>query len=203
MSNNKAPTAEDQAQTYALEHLATMTVTVLFGAISAAALFYHIHEDTTFSDPYKLIFAALGGLFAFGMALMPALLAKPHGEAIEGASAQTSILLVVIMVMVVDGALEWHAITLIAEHMGMKAPSAWILVPVIASFQVSMFMTRGALAASTSEQNEMIAAQKERRDAIEAQREKNRLAEEAHQQKLAERRAKYAEQKSRNVVNLR
>lgn len=203
MSNHKTPTANNKAPTYSLEHLLTMTVTVLFGTISASALFYHIFKDGTFDEPFRLIFSVLSGLFAFGMAIMPAMLAKPHGEAIEGASAQNSILLVVIMVMTVDGALEWHAITLIAEALSMKAPSAWIMVPIIASFQISMFMTRGALAASTSEQNEMIAAQNERMEAIRVREEQARMEYEAHQEKLAERREKYAAQKGSNVVNMR
>lgn len=195
MSKTTSTPARNQAPGYHLEHFLILAITVIFGTISAAAVLYHIIEAGQFEKQFTMVFAVLGAAFAFGMAIMPAALARPHGEAIEGASAQSSILLVVIMMMVVDGALQWHAISVITEELSMKMPPWWATLLVIASFQISMFASRGALAASTSEQNEMIAAEAERLAAIEAH---------ARAEKNKKRREKYAAKKnSQNVVALR
>lgn len=189
---------------YHIEHLLIISVTVVFGLISATALFYHIWEGARLDDPFRVMFAAMGAIFAFGMAIMPAALAKPHGEAIKGATAQVNLSLVVFMVMVVDGALEWHAVaTLTSVIDGIQMPAWWAMLLIIASFQVSMFMARGSLAASTSEQRELMAAEAERMAMIEARKQAEIARAEAHQEKLRIRREQYAASKQSNVVNLR
>ncbi|HPE49168.1 MAG TPA: hypothetical protein PLR76_12255 [Hyphomonas sp.] len=211
MSQSISPTANHNAPAYHIEHLLILAITVIFGAISATAVFYHVSEIGTFEGPFTMVFSALGAAFAFGMAILPAALAKPHGQAIEGANAQGSLILVVMMVMIVDGSLQWHAVSVIAEALQMQLPPWWALVMVIAAFQVSMFMARGALAASTSEQREMLVAEAQRTAAIESRERIERMKAEADQAEREEknriRREQYAAKKeaeqSGKVVNLR
>lgn len=210
MSTHKTPTAKDNVSDYSGEHLLVLAITVTLGAISALSLFYHVWDAATFNENFKPIFAGLSALFAFGMAVLPAALAKPHGEAIEAAPAQGSLTLVVIMVMLVDGALQWHAVEIITKAIQVNMPAWWVLAPIIGAYQCSMFMSRGALAASSSEQRELLAAEAERMAAIESRERIERMKAEREEAEREERnrirREKYAEKqaaKSGNVYQMR
>lgn len=166
--------------------LVTGAVTILSGLLSALALSYHIHRDAVIDDALiKWAFVVLAALFAFGMAMTPMSLARAHGESIEGASAQNSIMGIVFLVMIVDGALQVHAAAFVMSTFGKSVPT-WQLAVGALAFQVSMFFVRGALYQARSEIQALIDAKNERLAAI-ATRERAEYN--------AQRREKYAEKK--------
>jgi hypothetical protein len=139
--------------------LVTGAVTILSGVISAAALALHVWADLETPMPELTIaFAILAGLFALLMAVSPMSLARAHGEAMEGGQAQAAILFIVFGLMIVDGALQVHAVSYLAKLMGIALPNIWILVGIAAVFQLSMFFIRGALFAASREIRELIEA---------------------------------------------
>jgi hypothetical protein len=175
-------------------HYATMFLTGLSGTISALAASYHIHAGATFSMwEVKLVFTVLGGVFALTMALMPMFLARPHGEAMEGGNAQSGLMLIVLMVMALDGALQVHAATVILEALAIEVPAWWVMAIGAALFQLSMFFMRGTLFAATREIQEL----------IDARAQELKLAEVyARAEKNAKRREDYAA-KNGNVYAIR
>lgn len=174
-------------------HWVTIALTVISGTISALAASYHIHADAEFDmAEVKWAFTVLGGLFALTMALTPMFLAKPHGEALEGGNAQSGLMVIVLMVMALDGALQVHAASVIMEALKIELPAWWIMAIFAALFQLSMFFMRGTLFATTKEIQELIDARAHERELA---------AVYAKEAELAKRREKYAETK--NVVNIR
>lgn len=137
----------------------TGAVTILSGIISAAALALHVWTDLKTPVPELTIaFAVLAGLFALLMAVSPMSLARAHGEALEGCPAQSAILVIVFGLMIVDGALQVHAVSYLMKLMGLTLPNIWILVGIAAVFQMSMFFIRSALFAASREIRELIEA---------------------------------------------
>ncbi len=192
MSNSKTNSPAVNVSSYHATHILVLTITCVFGAISGLAMFYDIWIHGSFSDErFRLPFAIGVSIAGFLLAIMPAAFAKAHGEAITGASAQSSILMVVLLIMVADGAFQWHAVNIIFDILGAKPLSWWQMTLVIGAIQIALFASRGALAASTAEQKELVASQQERIAAIEAREraEKNAL-----------RREKYAEKKASGKV---
>jgi hypothetical protein len=173
----------------------TGLVTVILCAISSLALAYHIHSEAPADMPTEIVwaFTALAGLFAFGMGLVPMMLARAHGTALEGGNAQTFLGLVVFLFILVDMALQIHAMHYIMKLMSLTPPHIGWLIAISAAFQIAAFLVRGALYAAT----------REIQDLIDARAHDARLAEihakEAH---LAKRREDYAAKKS-NVVQMR
>lgn len=139
-------------------HMVTFAVTVVSGLISALALAYHVHRDAEIGEEaVKWAFVILSGLFAFGMAMAPISLARAHGESFEGGNAQTGLLIIVLMLMAIDGALQVHAIKFLVETFhGAKAPSTWILAIGAGLFQLAMFFVRGNLYAAHTEIQSLI-----------------------------------------------
>lgn len=175
-------------------HFVTVFLTLVSGTISALAASYHIHDAATFDvAEVKWAFVVLGGLFALTMALTPMFLARPHGEAFEGGNAQSGLMLIVLMVMMLDGALQVHAASVIMESLSIALPAWWIMAIGAGLFQLSMFFMRGALFAATKEIQELIDARAH---------EVEMAAVYAKEQQLAKRREDYAAKKS-NVVNMR
>jgi hypothetical protein len=170
--------------------LVTGAVTIISGLISAIALAYHLERDAVFTiEGVKTALVILAGLFAFGMAMTPMSLARAHGESIEGGSAQSAILGIVLLVMVVDGALQVHAAHFILSTFG-KEVALWQLAIGAVCFQVSFFFVRGALYQARSEIRALIDAKAERLEAIRI-REREAVN--------AKRREDYAHQKLRAV----
>lgn len=177
----------DQAPKFKEGHVATFIVTVISGAISSLALAYHVYDAASISvEAVKWAFVLLAGAFAFGMAMVPMSLARAHGTAIEGASAQNAILGIVLMVMLIDGALQVHAAHFIMDALQVKGVSIWYLVIGACAFQFAMFFIRGALHQATSEISALIEAREERLAAIEARK---------RAEYNARRREQYAEKK--------
>lgn len=140
-------------------HAVTVFLTLVSGTISALAASYHIHASATFTVPeVKTAFVILGGVFALTMALTPMFLARPHGEALEGGNAQSGLMLIVLMVMALDGALQVHAASVIMEALSIGLPAWWIMAIGAGLFQLSMFFMRGTLFACSREIQEMIDA---------------------------------------------
>jgi hypothetical protein len=174
-------------------HIVTGIVTVVSGLISALALAYHIHRDAVIeAEAVKWAFVVLSGAFAFGMAMTPMSLARAHGESIEGGSAQSAILGIVILVMIVDGALQVHAAAFLMELLGYKDAPLWALGLIAGAFQIAMFFIRGALYQASTEIKSLIEARQERIEQAAAY---------AREQLNAKRREQYAERN--NVVNMR
>lgn len=164
-------------------HAVTVFLTLVSGTISALAASYHIHAAATFSVPeVKTAFVILGGVFALTMALTPMFLARPHGEAIEGGNAQSGLMLIVMMVMCLDGALQVHAASVILEALKIALPAWWIMAIGAALFQLSMFFMRGTLFATSREIQDMIDAR---------QHDLDMAAAHAREQALAKRREDY------------
>ena len=178
--------------TFVEGHLTTFAVTVISGAISALALGHHVHEALDWSGWTKLAAVGLASAFAFGTAMTPISLARAHGESQEGGNAQSALLVIVLMLMIVDGALQVHAVQYLVKSMDMAALPLWAVCTIAALFQLSLFFVRGALYASTRETQELIDARAHHLREIEAH---------AKARKNAERRERYAE--NRNVVNMR
>lgn len=175
-------------------HLVTVFLTLVSGTISALAASYHIHAAATFTVPeVKWAFVVLGGVFALTMALTPMFLARPHGEAFEGGNAQTGLMLIVLMVMMLDGALQIHAASVIMESLKIALPAWWVMAIGAGLFQISMFFMRGTLFATTKEIQSLIDARAHEVELAAAY---------AKQEQLAKRREDYAAKKS-NVVNMR
>lgn len=175
-------------------HILTVFLTIVSGLISALAASYHIYIDATFAVvEVKWAFTVLGGVFALTMALTPMFLARPHGEAFEGGNPQSGLMLIVLMVMALDGALQVHAASVIIEALNYQLPAWWVMAIGAGLFQLSMFFMRGTLFAVTKELQVMIDAREERIEQAAAY---------AREQLNAKRREKYAEQKG-NVVQMR
>lgn len=175
-------------------HFVTVFLTLVSGTISALAASYHIHSAATFgSVEVKWAFVVLGGVFALTMALTPMFLARPHGEALEGGNAQSGLMLIVLMVMVLDGALQVHAASVIMESLKIALPAWWIMAIGAGLFQLSMFFMRGTLFAATKEIQSLIDAR---------QHEVELAAAYAKEEQLAKRRDDYHAKKS-NVVPMR
>ncbi len=173
----------------------TAAVTVVLCAISALALSYHVYDKAPADMPVFIVwaFTALSGLFAFGMGLVPMMLARAHGTALEGCPAQNGLTFVVFLFILVDMALQIHAMHYIMKLMEITPPSIWWLVSISAAFQIAAFMVRGSLYAATREIQELIDARAHEAELAAA------YAKEAHN---AKRRETYAEKKG-NVVNMR
>jgi hypothetical protein len=99
---------------------------------------------------------------------------------------------IVLMLMVVDGALQVHAVQYLVKSMDMAALPLWAVCAIAALFQLSLFFVRGALYASTRETQELIDAREHHLKEVAAH---------AKARELAKRREKYAERN--NVVNMR
>jgi len=165
-------------------HIVTFSVTVVSGLISALALSYHVHRDAGIdAEAVKWAFVILAGLFAFGMAMAPISLARAHGESMEGGNAQTGLLIIVLMMMAIDGALQVHAAVFLIETFGVKPPGYWTLGIGAALFQLAMFFVRGNLYAAHAEIQSLIDARAHEAEMAAA------YAKEAHN---AKRREKYA-----------
>ena len=173
-------------------HAVTFSVTVISGALSALALGHHVHEALAWTGWTKTAAVSLASAFAFLTAMTPISLARAHGESQEGGNPQSAILLIVLMLMVVDAALQIHAVQYLVKSMGMEALGLWVLVVLAALWQMALFFVRGALYASTRETQELIDAREQHLREIEAY---------AKQAELAKRRQRYAEKN--NVVNMR
>ena len=170
-------------------HVVTFAVTVISGALSALALGHHVHEALDWSGWTKLAAVSLASAFAFGTAMCPIALARAHGESQEGGNAQSALLVIVLMLMVVDGALQVHAVQYLVKSMDMAALPLWAVCTIAALFQLSLFFVRGALYASTRETQELIDAREQHLREIEAH---------AKARKNAKRRERYAA----NVVSI-
>lgn len=183
------------APRFAEGEIITGAVTVVLCAISALALSYHVFDKAPADMPAAIIwaFTALSGLFAFGMGLVPMLLARAHGTSMEGGSAQAGLTFVVFLFILVDMALQIHAMHYIMALMEITPPALWQLVAVSAAFQIAAFMVRGSLYAATREIQELIDARAHEAELAAA------YAKEVYN---AKRRETYAEKKG-NVVNMR
>jgi hypothetical protein len=177
--------------TFVEGHVVTFGVTVISGALSALALGHHVHEALDWSGWTKLAAVGLASAFAFGTAMCPIALARAHGESQEGGNAQSALLVIVLMLMVVDGALQVHAVQYLVKSMDMAALPLWAVCAIAALFQLSLFFVRGALYASTRETQELIDAREHHLREIKAH---------AKARELAQRRQKYAEKN--NVVSI-
>ena len=170
-------------------HVVTFTVTVISGALSALALGHHVHEALDWTGWTKLAAVGLASAFAFGTAMCPIALARAHGESQEGGNAQSALMVIVLMLMAVDGALQVHAVQYLVKSMDMAALPLWAVCTIAALFQLSLFFVRGALYASTRETQELIDAREQHLREIEAH---------AKARKNAKRRERYAA----NVVSI-
>jgi hypothetical protein len=121
--------------------------------------------------------------------MCPIALARAHGESQEGGTAQSALLVIVLALMVVDGALQVHAVQYLVKSMDMAALPIWAVCTIAGLFQLSLFFVRGALYASTRETQELIDAREQHLREIEAH---------AKARKNAKRREKYAA----NVVSI-
>jgi hypothetical protein len=175
--------------TFVEGHVVTFAVTVISGALSALALGHHVHEALDWAGWTKLAAVGLASAFAFGTAMAPISLARAHGESQEGGNAQSALLVIVLMLMFVDGALQVHAVQYLVKSMDMAALPLWAVCTIAALFQLSLFFVRGALYASTRETQELIDAREHHLREIEAH---------AKARKNAKRRERYAA----NVVSI-
>jgi membrane-associated HD superfamily phosphohydrolase len=170
-------------------HSVTLAVTVASGLISALALGHHVQQALTWTGWTKDAAVILSCLFAFLTAMTPISLARAHGESMEGGNPQSALLIIVLMLMVVDGALQVHAVQYIVKSMGMAELAMWAVCLIAGLWQMAMFFVRGALTASQKEIRDIIAAREHHLREIEAH---------AKARKNAKRREKYAA----NVVSI-
>ena len=184
--------APDTVPSFWEGHSVTLAVTVASGLISALALGHHVQQALTWTGWTKDAAVILSSLFAFLTAMTPISLARAHGESMEGGNPQSALLVIVLMLMVVDGALQVHAVQYLVKSMQMPALNLWACIGLAAVFQMALFFVRGALYASTKETQDLIDAREHHLKEVAAH---------AKARELAKRRERYAE--SRNVVNMR
>lgn len=174
-------------------HLTTFAVTLVSGALSALALGHHVQAELEWTGHAKTAAVALASAFAFLTAMCPISLARAHGESQEGGNPQSALLVIVLALMVVDGALQVHAVQYLIASMDPKAQlSVWLLVGLAAVWQLALFFVRGALYASTKETQDLIDAREHHLKEVAAH---------AKARDLAKRRERYHERN--NVVNMR
>lgn len=173
--------------TFVEGHIVTFAVTVISGAISALALGHHVHEALDWTGWTKMAAVGLASAFAFGTAMTPISLARAHGESQEGGNAQSALLVIVLALMVVDGALQVHAVQYLVASMGMAALPIWAVCVIAGLFQLSLFFVRGALYASTRETQDLIDARAQHL---------REVAIHAKARDLAKRRERYAENRA-------
>lgn len=178
--------------TFVEGHLTTFAVTLVSGALSALALGHHVQMELEWTGHAKTAAVALASAFAFLTAMCPISLARAHGESQEGGNPQSALLVIVLALMIVDGALQVHAVQYLIESMDMPALNLWACIGLAAVFQMALFFVRGALYASTKETQDLIDAREHHLKEVAAH---------AKARDLAKRRERYAE--SRNVVNMR
>ena len=178
--------------TFVEGHIVTFTVTVVSGALSALALGHHVQMELEWTGDAKTAAVALASAFAFLTAMTPISLARAHGESQEGGNPQSALLVIVLALMIVDGALQVHAVQYLVKSMQMPALNLWACIGLAAVFQMALFFVRGALYASTKETQDLIDAREHHLKEIETH---------AKARKNAERRERYHE--NRNVVNMR
>ena len=167
-------------------HGVTLAVTVASGLISALALGHHVEAALTWTGWTKDAAVILASGFAFLTAMTPISLARAHGESMEGGNPQTALLVIVLMLMVVDGALQVHAVQYVVKSMGMAELALWAVCALAGLWQMAMFFVRGAL----------VSSQKEIRDLIDAREQHlKEVAAYAKEQQLAKRREDYAQKK--------
>ena len=178
--------------TFVEGHLTTFAVTVISGALSALALGHHVQMELEWTGHTKTAAVSLASAFAFLTAMCPISLARAHGESQEGGNPQSALLVIVLALMIVDGALQVHAVQYLIESMHMPALNLWACIGLAAVFQMSLFFVRGALYASTKETQNLIDAREHHLKEVAAH---------AKARDLAKRRERYHERN--NVVNMR
>jgi hypothetical protein len=148
-----------EAPQFAEGEWAAIAATLISCSISALALSWHVWDKITVDNEFvKWAFTILFGLFALVMGIVPMMLARAHGSAMEGGPAQSGLLFVVFLFMLVDGALQFHAISYVMELMGATAID-WVWPAAgAAAFQIAAFFARGLLFAVTREIQELIDA---------------------------------------------
>ena len=137
-SNGKAPP-------YHLEHLVVAAIVILVSLFSAMTMGYHVWVAADVQKPFKLVAALFVPLVVFALSMAPLVLAKPHGEAINGGSAQSTIMMVVLGFMIIDGFCVLHAVNFTMKSMGMQYLSWWQGVILVGVFELSFFFARGAV----------------------------------------------------------
>lgn len=144
---------------------AVIAATLVSCAISALLLAYHVWAEIEISEMLvKQTVTVLFGLFAITMGIVPMMLARAHGSALEGGNPQTGLLIVVCLFMLVDGALQFHAISYTMKLMGVESPG-WVWPTLgAAAFQIGAFFSRGMLHAVTKEIQELIDARNHERE---------------------------------------
>ena len=173
-------------------HLTTFAVTLVSGALSALALGHHVQMELEWTGHAKTAAVALASAFAFLTAMCPISLARAHGESQEGGNPQSALLVIVLALMIVDGALQVHAVQYLIASMDMPALNLWACIGLAAVFQMALFFVRGALYASTKETQDLIDAREHHLKEVAAH---------AKARDLAKRRERYHERN--NVVNMR
>ena len=168
-------------------HSVTLAVTVASGLISALALGHHVQVALTWTGWTKDAAVILASVFAFLTAMTPISLARAHGESMEGGNPQSALLVIVLMLMAVDGALQVHAVQYVVKSMGMAELSMWAVCTPAGLWQMAMFFVRGALTASQKEIRDIIAAQEQHLKEVAAY---------AKERELAKRRERYAENRN-------
>lgn len=173
--------------TFVEGHLTTFAVTVISGALSALALGHHVQMELEWTGHTKTAAVSLASAFAFLTAMTPISLARAHGESQEGGNPQSALLVIVLALMIVDGALQVHAVQYLVKSMDMPALNLWACIGLAAVFQMSLFFVRGALYASTKETQDLIDAREHHLKEVAAY---------AKERELAKRRERYAENKA-------
>ena len=173
--------------TFVEGHVVTFGVTVISGALSALALGHHVQAELDWTGWTKQAAVALASAFAFGTAMCPIALARAHGESQDGGNAQSALMVIVLMLMFVDGALQVHAVQYLVASMQMAALPIWAVCVIAGLFQLSLFFVRGALYASTRETQELIDAREQHLKEVAAY---------AKERELARRRERYAENRN-------
>lgn len=154
-----------EAPKFAEGEFAVIAATLISCSISAVMLSYHVWSDIQIKEEaVKLVLTGLFGAFAIVMGIVPMMLARAHGNALEGGNPQTGLLIVVCLFMFVDGALQYHAISYTMKLMGVESPG-WLWPTVgAAAFQIGAFFSRGMLHAVTKEIQELIDARAHERE---------------------------------------
>jgi hypothetical protein len=157
--NEKSPPEMQKAPVFPEAHAISLGVAITSGLITTAAACYHIYDAATFSHTaVKWLFVGLAGIFTFGLSMTPIAIARAHGSAIEGGNPQSALLIIVLMIMALDGAMQVHAVTVIVNSFGAKPLNIWWLAIGAALFQLAMYFLRSALYAASAEIQEMIDA---------------------------------------------
>ena len=141
----KTPTPKhDSNHGHKAAHFITGCAVVAAGAVSTIIATYVLSRAALPPD-VRVAAMVAGSVLVASLALMPMFLAPAYGDALRTGKARGQLLLLTLMVLAVDGAMQLQSVSVIAKALGHEHVNHWAAGAVIALFQAATFFIRGSL----------------------------------------------------------